>query len=148
MKKQVLFLVILFVILVPHVNRASAYVDNATMQRDIKVENGFMLTKSNAIFRNITTSGSSGVYTIKGEARPHHGKFFYVVEDGHHVFIPETTVISKSSHPDWSEFTIEIDVSKKRLPDNGTLIIYFYEKGPQNKEMQFVFPIVLEVFYK
>lgn len=148
MKKQCLIMIILFVLFVPHVNCASAHVDNTNVLIEIRVENGFMLTKSNAIFRNITTSGSSGVYTITGEARPHNGTFFYVVEDGHHVFVPETAVMLNRSFPGWSEFTIEVEVAKKRLPDNGTLIIYLYEKGPQNKEMQFVFPIVLEVFNK
>ena len=99
-------------------------------------------------FELIKVTGKNGKYLVTGEARPHKKAFYYVVEDGHFVFISETEVKSESVFPKWSKFTLNVAVSPKKLPNNGALIMYLYEKGALNDELKLVFPIVLEQFNK
>ncbi|MGJ7919550.1 Gmad2 immunoglobulin-like domain-containing protein [Neobacillus sp. LXY-4] len=98
-------------------------------------------------FRNVKVKGQGGEYVVKGEARPVTGSFYYVVEDGHRIFVKETKVVSKKAYPAWTKFKVNIKIPKRLLPDNGTVTMFFYEKAKQSDDMIHVVPIVLEEFY-
>lgn len=99
----------------------------------------------NAVFRNIMVKGKNGDYMVEGEASTKSGTFYYLVEDGHYEFISETKITMQEKQPKWASFNIKISIPKNKLPDNGTVAIYFYEKD-QNNNMIHVQATVLEQF--
>ena len=101
----------------------------------------------NIVFRDIKVKGKNGDYVIDGEARTKNGTFYYLVEDGHYEFISETKITMKERQQKqkWASFNIKISIPKNKLPDNGTVAIYFYEKD-QNNNMIHVQATVLEQF--
>ncbi|MBM6617099.1 BsuPI-related putative proteinase inhibitor [Bacillus suaedaesalsae] len=85
--------------------------------------------KENTAFRNINVTGENGEYTITGEARVFEATFFYSVEDGHEVIIPETVVHANEGAPSWSHFELKISIPKNKLPKNGTITAQIYERS-------------------
>lgn len=111
-----------------------------------QVEDGENIIQvENAVFRNIMVKGKNGDYIVEGEASAKSGTFYYLVEDGHYEFISETKITMKEKQPKWASFNIKINIPKNKLPDNGTVAIYFYEKD-QNNNMIHVHATVLEQF--
>lgn len=99
-----------------------------------------------SVFRNIVVKGKDGEYTVEGEASTMNGSFYYLVEDGHFEFVPETRVTTAEKHPKWASFDIKINIPKAKLPSNGTVAVYFYEKD-QSGNMIHTQAVVLEEFY-
>lgn len=85
--------------------------------------------KENNAFRNVKVSGENGDYIITGEARVFEATFFYSVEDGHDVLIPETVVHAKEGAPSWSPFELRISIPKEKFPKNGTITANIYERS-------------------
>ncbi|KAA0546492.1 hypothetical protein FZW96_14695 [Bacillus sp. BGMRC 2118] len=85
--------------------------------------------QENSAFRNMKVSGKDGQYKITGEARVFEATFFYTVEDGHEVLIPETVVQAKEGAPSWSQFELNLSIPKDKLPKNGTITAQIYERS-------------------
>jgi len=95
-----------------------------------------------ALFRKIKVSGTDGDYVITGDAKTTTGLFYYTVEDGHHEYLRKKLV----SAPDkWNSFRIHVQISKVKLPKNGTLLIYLSEKD-KDGHITYSIPVVLERF--
>jgi hypothetical protein len=89
-------------------------------------------SKNNTAFRNIKAVGENGEYTITGEARVFEAVFMYTVEDGHNELIKETPVYANEGAPSWSAFELNISIPKEKLPENGTLTAYIYERSAKD----------------
>lgn len=83
---------------------------------------------------NIDVKGKNGDYQITGKVHV-KGPFYYTVEDGHYSYILNKKLPIKNG-----EFNIKIALDQKKLPKNGTLLLYIIEEGGKS------FPVVLEVF--
>ncbi|MBY0121059.1 Gmad2 immunoglobulin-like domain-containing protein [Bacillus sp. S/N-304-OC-R1] len=94
-------------------------------------------------FQNIEVSGNKGRYTVTGEARPESGEFYYLVEDGHNEFISEKKQTTKKHFPEWSPFTININIQEESFPNSGTIILYLYERNKEGKMIN-ALPVTLE----
>ncbi|MCT2535620.1 BsuPI-related putative proteinase inhibitor [Aquibacillus koreensis] len=77
-------------------------------------------------FRDVEVTGTNGIYTVTGEAYTSND-FFYHVEDGHMVLVEETKV--EKEVEGWESFQIDLSIDEKRLPENGAVTIFFYEKN-------------------
>jgi hypothetical protein len=97
-------------------------------------------------FRNVEVSGQNGSYIINGEARVFEGNFMYSVEDGHMVQVEPTSVQVEKGAPEWSEFELEINIPKDKLPDYGTLSLVLFEESAKDGEPTHVNTIPLEQF--
>ncbi|MFS0593880.1 BsuPI-related putative proteinase inhibitor [Cytobacillus horneckiae] len=97
----------------------------------------FQLTSDQSSLSNMKVEGRDGSYKVTG-VHSSPNPLYYVVEDGHHLFIKETPIEKNQS------FTVQIEVDKNNLPKNGTLIAYFYEK--ENGKMINTYPLLLEKF--
>jgi hypothetical protein len=86
----------------------------------------------NLSFRNVKVAGEQGKYIVTGEARIFEAVYMYSVEDGHNVIIEETPAQLKEGAPAWSPFELEINISKMKLPKNGTLILHLYERSAKD----------------
>lgn len=96
---------------------------------------------ANELFRKVQVSGEGGSYVVIGEARSKVGEFYYVVEDGHNILVPEKR--KKVTENEWSNFKIEIRIPKEDFPDNGTIILYLYNRNADGKMVNDL-PIILE----
>ncbi len=97
-------------------------------------------------FRNIEVSGEKGTYSITGEVKGDDRAVFYTVEDGHNQYLAEQRVlINKIKLTEWQRFSFTIQVSPEKLPKNGTLIVYLYQRSSQG-ENENTLPVVLERF--
>ncbi|MBS4188843.1 intracellular proteinase inhibitor [Bacillus sp. FJAT-49705] len=99
--------------------------------------------QDNEVFRMVKVRKENMKYKITGEFRLKKGEFFYVVEDGHDELIPATKKKVEPSFPNWSKFEMEIHIPKEKLPNNGTLILYFFEENNENQRIH-TLPIILE----
>ncbi len=144
--KRVLFMLILLFMLVPVLN-VHGQNDNAGGQEVIKAVNNLYFSKNKPTFRHVKVIGRDGAYIVRGEARTRNGSFYYVVEDGHREFISESRVASKNAYPEWTRFQIKINIPSNVLPDNGTVVMYLFEKDVKGGDMIHVFPIILQQFY-
>ncbi|SLK41419.1 Uncharacterised protein [Mycobacteroides abscessus subsp. abscessus] len=91
-------------------------------------------TKEQVKVQDISVSGSSGNYIVKGMISE-GTDVYYTVEDGHNELIAKRK-ISLSNQ----KFSLEIHLNKKDLPTNGTIILYFSEEGKEP------YSVVLETF--
>jgi Immunoglobulin-like domain of bacterial spore germination len=98
----------------------------------------------NPVFRNVIVSGEKGNYEVSGEARPIEGVFYYTVEDGHNEFISETARAHQTKFPEWSPFSITVNIDKKKLPVNGSLILNLYERSKKDNSIIHTYPVLLE----
>lgn len=115
---------------------------------DIKYrEEMYNYKKNNLSFRKVRISGKQGNYMIKGEVKSDQSFFYYSVEDGHYVLMPEQRIKRIGRYPGWSKFKIKVSIAKERLPDNGTLVLHFYNKIEPDNMITNVYPIILERFY-
>jgi hypothetical protein len=89
----------------------------------------------NPAFRHIKVSGEDGEYIVTGEARVFEAVFMYAVEDGHNEIIKETPFYANEGAPSWSHFEIKVSIPKEKLPENGTLTIYIYERSAKDGEI-------------
>ena len=94
------------------------------------------------VFRKVEASGKNGVYEIKGEIRSNKKEFYYIVEDGHNELIPEKKQTVNTSHSQWSKFSFKLTLQKDDIPENGTIILYLFEKNTKNQKSN-TYPIVL-----
>lgn len=94
-------------------------------------------------FKDIVVSKKNGQYVISGKSKVKKGVFYYNVEDGHRVLVPETKARVNNLY--WTSFKLFVAIPTKNIPDNGVLILNLYEKG-RSKEITDHFPVVLERF--
>ncbi|XJZ28156.1 hypothetical protein ACF5W4_04985 [Bacillota bacterium Lsc_1132] len=94
--------------------------------------------------RHVRVQGSGGRYTVTGKAK---GNYFYTVEDGHNVLVPEKILLKKVDKLKWTPFKVKIILAKKQLPPNGTIVLYAYERDSQGKMVR-GYSILLEKFYR
>jgi len=94
-------------------------------------------------FKDINVIKKNGQYVITGNSKVRKGVFYYSVEDGHRVWIPETKVRVNNLY--WTSFKLSITIPTNFVPDKGVLILNLYEKD-KSKEIIDSFPIVLESF--
>ncbi len=92
-------------------------------------------------FKDIVITEKDGQYTITGSCMVNKGVFYYSVEDGHRILIPETKVRVNNLY--WTSFKLAISVPNKPVPENGALILNLYEKN-RSKEICDQVPVVLE----
>jgi hypothetical protein len=102
--------------------------------------------ESNKAFRSIKAVGENGEYTITGEARVFEAVFMYAVEDGHNELIKETPFYANEGAPAWSAFELKISIPKEKLPKNGTLIAYIYERSAKDGSIVNSYYVPLEQF--
>ncbi|KAA9027525.1 hypothetical protein [Niallia endozanthoxylica] len=94
-------------------------------------------------FKDIHVIKKNGQYVITGNSKVRKGVFYYSVEDGHRVLIPETKIRVNNLY--WTSFKLSITIPTNFVPDNGVLTLNLYEKN-RSKEVTDPFPIVLESF--
>ena len=97
--------------------------------------------------RHVNVLGSAGRYTVTGQIKLDMGRYFYIVEDGHNVLVPERILAKKTDKTKWMPFKVKINLAKEQLPANGTIIFYAYERDAQGKIIH-TYSIVLEKFYQ
>jgi hypothetical protein len=120
---------------------------NGLAKRQLKATSTLSVPTENPVFRHVETSGEKWRYTITGEIKSSTGEFYYSVEDGHNELIPEKKVELDASPGVWTKFEVQIVVPEGNLPDNGSLILFLYERNkPQDGEIVHGFPVILETF--
>ncbi|MBN8192475.1 hypothetical protein JI667_09955 [Bacillus sp. NTK074B] len=100
----------------------------------------FQIPEENPSFRNVKIREIKGVYTVSGQARVSNGSFYYSVEDGHRVLIPETFQKVNKEAPNWSDFTIILNQVKGK---NDNLIVSLYERDAGDGKI--VHPFVIAI---
>ncbi|WLR51540.1 BsuPI-related putative proteinase inhibitor [Bacillus tianshenii] len=101
-------------------------------EKTFEISKTFEIEEQGTAFKNLQVEGDEGKYSITGEARVFEGVFFYSVEEGHEYLVEETKVDVKQGAPNWSPFTIELDIPKEDLPVNGTVTLVLYEKSAKD----------------
>lgn len=99
----------------------------------------------NVAFRNIVASGSSGNYSIKGQARVFEATMNYAVTDGHTYLLEGFHTLNEGA-PAWSAFTLDIEIPQDQLPINGTLAIEIFEYSAKGGSMVNTVIVPLESF--
>lgn len=94
-------------------------------------------------FSDVKVQGNNGNYQVSGEVESEKGTFYYSVEDGHEVFIQETKIQTKKLSSGLVTFHIDIQIPESKLPANGTVILYLYERSSDNLITN-SYPVVLE----
>ncbi|MCP8967082.1 BsuPI-related putative proteinase inhibitor [Ectobacillus ponti] len=88
----------------------------------------------------ITVQGKDGVYMVSGPAMPEAGQTMYTVEDGHNELVPATRIdVSKA-------WRVEINLSKAKLPQNGTLLFVLQVGSKDGKQAPKQQEFVLQQF--
>jgi hypothetical protein len=82
----------------------------------------------NPIIRNVKVNKNEGSVIVSGKARPISGKLYYVVEDGHQEWVTETKIKLDTVHPDWGDFSFELNLPEDNNSDPLPFILYIYEK--------------------
>jgi hypothetical protein len=99
----------------------------------------------NKAFRNIKITGSKGKYTITGEARVFEATMNYAVSDGHNYLVEDFLTLDMGA-PEWSAFTLDINIPEEKLPVNGTLILEIFEYSAEDGSVINSLNIPLESF--
>ncbi|WP_051591053.1 BsuPI-related putative proteinase inhibitor [Bacillus sp. UNC438CL73TsuS30] len=113
----------------------------------LTIHKKIMIPEENSAFRHVKVNGNRGKYKISGEIKPSQRVFYYTVEDGHEEFVNETQIKLDGKPQDWNSFTIQIQIPETKLPDNGSLILFLYERDHENKIIH-SFSVTLEKFYQ
>lgn len=100
------------------------------------------LFENNVAFQNLKAIGENGEFVVTGETRPANGEYFYIVEDGHNELITAKKQTAERLFPTWSKFKIEVNIPKEKLPQNGTVILYLFERNNDGKMLN-ILPVVL-----
>ncbi|WP_027963913.1 BsuPI-related putative proteinase inhibitor [Halalkalibacillus halophilus] len=95
------------------------------------------------MFRNVEVTGSSGSYTVTGEAEVPEGAFQYTVEDGHMMLVEEETVQIEGG-PGYHSFEIEVDIPEEDLPNFGVISMVLYWYNSETGEQDDHYPVTLE----
>jgi len=82
--------------------------------------------QQNEAFRKLKVEGSDGKYTVTGEARVFEAVMHYAVTDGLHVLKEDIFQLDEGA-PEWSAFTLTIDIAKEKLPPAGDMLLVLYE---------------------
>jgi len=88
-------------------------------------------SENNSHFKDIVIKKLNGKYEVVGKAKVRKGVFYYTVEDGHNVLVSEKKLDIHNLH--WTSFKIKLSIPKEKLPKNGTLILFLYEKDRAGK---------------
>ncbi|MHA0857983.1 DUF3221 domain-containing protein [Paenibacillus sp. CMAA1364] len=99
----------------------------------------------NNAFRNVKATGSKGKYTITGEGRVFEATMNYAVSDGHNYLLENFMTLDMGA-PEWSAFTLEIQISEHMLPTNGTLMLELFELSAKDGSVIHLLAIPLESF--
>lgn len=124
----------------------TSMLNDKPIQEEIRAKTNVKIRSKGEAFRGIVVSGTSGKYNVQGELRPSLTEFYYLVEDGHHQIISERKVKLGKPSGNWRKFKLNITVAANVLPDNGTLILFLYEKKEANGETVNHLPVKLESF--
>ncbi|MBM7364188.1 hypothetical protein [Priestia taiwanensis] len=73
---------------------------------------------------DVKIEGKDGTYKVTGRVTGKLEKLYYSVEDGHHELVYGAEVPVKGN-----TFTLSLQFNKKKLPSNGTLILFMYTKN-------------------
>jgi Immunoglobulin-like domain of bacterial spore germination len=84
-----------------------------------------VLPQEHPSFKDVKVREVKGRFTVTGQARVSSGSFYYVVEDGHRVLLPETLMKVNKEAPSWAGFSIILPELKRR---NGKLFLNLYER--------------------
>jgi hypothetical protein len=85
----------------------------------------------NPIIKSVMINKNEGIHVVSGKARLNSGELFYVVEDGHNEWIPETKIKLESKHSQWGDFSFVLNIPKEKYHASLTLILYLYEKDEE-----------------
>jgi hypothetical protein len=99
----------------------------------------------NSAFRNVTATGSNGKYIVKGEARVFEAAMSYAVSDGHYYLFEKHHYLNEGA-PEWSAFTLNIEIPKEQWPVNGTLMVELYEYSAKDGSKINIVALPLESF--
>ncbi|WP_071393872.1 hypothetical protein [Bacillus tuaregi] len=94
-------------------------------------------------FSDIVVKKENDKYIITGKSKVKKGVFYYSVEDGHRILIPETKVRVNNLY--WTSFKLTFSIPVKAMPENGVLVLNLYEKN-RSKEIRDPFPVFLDRF--
>ncbi|WP_162463302.1 Gmad2 immunoglobulin-like domain-containing protein [Paenibacillus psychroresistens] len=117
---------------------------NADLKRAEIYYGGVEPTENNA-FRKIKASGTNGKYSVTGEGRVFEAVMSYAVTDGH-TYLLEKNYMLNEGGPAWSAFTLDIQISKDKLPLNGTLSVELFEYSAKDGSKINIITVPLESF--
>lgn len=116
-------------------------------ENSIKANSTLLVPAVNPVFRKVEASGAKGRYTVTGEIKSSTGDFYYSIEDGHNEIIHKKNVKSDVLPGVWEPFEVPIVVPEGNLPDNGSIILFLYEREKvKDGESIHAFPVILETF--
>lgn len=119
-------------------------INNKALPANSRAEASVYIPAQNPVFRHVKASGEKGKYIVTGETRPLSGEFYYTVEDGHNELITEKSLRIKNQSSAWEPFTITINISSDKLPENGSVVLYMYERSKKDENIIHSFPVILE----
>lgn len=99
----------------------------------------------NSAFRNLEASGSGGQYTVTGEARVFEAVMNYAVSEGHYYLLEDFHTLDEGA-PEWSAFSLDIQIPKEDLPEYGTLMVEVFEKSAKDGSIVNLLNLKLESF--
>ncbi|MCA0148983.1 Gmad2 immunoglobulin-like domain-containing protein [Rossellomorea vietnamensis] len=99
-----------------------------------------VLPKEHTSFKNVKVREVKGRFTVTGQARVSSGSFYYMVEDGHRVLLPETLLKVNKEAPAWTEFSIILPELKRR---NGKLYLNLYARDEGDGKIIHSYLVVL-----
>jgi hypothetical protein len=94
-------------------------------------EASMVIPEPNPIIEMVKVEKSGNHLLVSGKARPVSGNLFYVVEDGHHEWIPETKINVDFKTAAWTSFSFEIKMPLVQENAAESFILYIYEKDKQ-----------------
>ncbi|MEI2663529.1 Gmad2 immunoglobulin-like domain-containing protein [Rossellomorea sp. LJF3] len=99
-----------------------------------------VLPQENPSFKDVKVRKVKGRFTVTGQARVSSGSFYYLVEDGHRVLLPETLIEVNKEAPAWTGFSIILPELKSR---NGKLFLNLYERDEGDGKIIHSYLVVL-----
>lgn len=104
-------------------------INNDDQQKKI-IDSAFMvIPENNPVIKDIKVmSENDNNFVITGKTKSKSGELYYVVEDGHHEWIEETKLKIQPSYPNWSEFTLKLNLDKNNSSGELPFVLYIYEK--------------------
>jgi hypothetical protein len=99
----------------------------------------------NSAFRNLEASGSNGQYIVTGEARVFEATMNYAVSDGHYYLLEDFHTLNEGA-PEWSAFSLDIQIPEEDLPGNGTLMVEVFEYSAKDGSIVNLLSLKLESF--
>jgi hypothetical protein len=112
----------------------------------LKDEATLVIPPANPIIELVKMDKNEKNIVVSGKARPESGRLYYVVEDGHHEWIPETKIKGDFSSNDWKEFSFDLKMPPVKKQDAIPLILYIYERD-EHGVMKHSYPKLIRTTY-